>query len=408
VVLRRLPLETPVREISHFDIVTVDADDFIFDALILMTRHNKRRVAIKAGGDFVGILEDIDILGLFAGNSQLIPGRIDRARSVADLEAPARDIESQVERLHRQGIKIEVIAEITSGLNRNLFAKLFDFSAPASIREAGTLLVMGSEGRGEQTVRTDQDNALLLAGEVPDDDIDAFRERFSGALAGFGFPPCPGNVMVRNPLWSQPIDSFIRQLKTWAITPSEANTMNLGIFFDAIAVAGRPDLLDRAKKALIDLMKGESVYLAHFAHLIDRFEGVNPGMLNSLMLSVGVGAKLIDIKKSGTFPIVHGMRALAIDQGILATSTAARIEQVVGRGLFGDKFGRELAGALRVFMEMRLRSQLRAVRLAAAGEEDVVRLNELSTTDRDLLRDALRLVKQFRELVSHRYNLRAF
>lgn len=104
-----------------------------------------------------------------------------------------------------------MIAEITSDLNRRLFVRLFELVAPPSIREQGCLILMGSEGRGEQTVRTDQDNGLLLAGPVPEAELAAFREDFSGALDGFGFPPCPGNVMVRNPLWSQTAEGMARQ-----------------------------------------------------------------------------------------------------------------------------------------------------------------------------------------------------
>ena len=108
---------------------------------------------------------------------------------------------------------MEVIAEITSDLNRRLLNRLFDLTASPSIRAEGCLMVMGSEGRGEQTVRTDQDNGLLLGSRVPEDELQAFREGFSGALERFGFPPCPGNVMVKNPQWSQPIEDFIRQLR---------------------------------------------------------------------------------------------------------------------------------------------------------------------------------------------------
>jgi CBS domain-containing protein len=135
VVLRRLALDTPVREVCHFDVVSVDAGDFIFDALLLMTKHDKRRLAIRANGDYVGFLEDIDILGLLAGNSQLIPGRIDRARNLDDLVGAARDIQAQVERLNRQGLKVDVIAEITSDLNRRLFRKLFEMVASPAIRQ---------------------------------------------------------------------------------------------------------------------------------------------------------------------------------------------------------------------------------------------------------------------------------
>ncbi len=109
---------------------------------------------------------------------------------------------------------------------------------------------MGSEGRGEQTVRTDQDNGLLLAAPVPRGRARSASARTSPTRSSASaFPPCPGNVMVRNPQWSQPIEEFIRQLKGWVMTPAEDSAMNLGIFFDAVAVAGRAELVERATTA---------------------------------------------------------------------------------------------------------------------------------------------------------------
>jgi CBS domain-containing protein len=408
VVLRRLPLHTSIRDISHFDVTAVCPEDFIFEALLMMTRHNRRRLAIKDDSAYVGFLEDIDILGLFAGNSQLIPGRIDRARTLDDLAVAANDIQAQVERLHRQGVKVEVIAEITSDLNARLFVKLFEMVAPPSIRENGCLMIMGSEGRGEQTVRTDQDNGILLAGSVPEADIAAFREAFSGALDSFGFPPCPGNVMVRNPVWSQPVDSFIGQLKSWVLARDPDAAMNLAIFSDAAAVTGRSDLLARAKTALVDLLRGEGALLARFAYLIETFNTPRVGRFSSIMASVGVGSEEIDVKKAGTFPIVHGMRTLTLDKGILAHTTADRIEALVEAKSLEPDFGRELLSALRVFMEFRLRSQLQAMRRSTTEGESLVSLRELTTADRDILRDSLRIVRQFREVIRNRYNLGAF
>ena len=408
VVLHRLPLDTPIREVCHFDVIAVDAEDFIFEALLLMTKHDKRRLAIRSNGDYVGFLEDIDILGLFAGNSQLIPGRIDRAHGLDDLASAVRDIQAQVERLHRQGLKVDVIAEITSDLNRRLFKKLFEMVAPSTIRQNGCLLLMGSEGRGEQTVRTDQDNALLLAEEVPAGDIAQFREAFSDTLDAFGFPLCPGNVMVRNPVWSQTLEGFIRQLKTWVISRDAEASMNIAIFFDAVAVAGVPDLAARAKRVLVALMRGEAALLTHFAHLIETFTTPNLGVLSTIMATVGVGPDEIDLKRAGTFPIVHGVRALAIEKGVLVTATATRIDALVQAGSLETKFGQEMISALRVFMEFRLRSQLRALHKGTMATESVVRLDEITTADRDMLRDALRVVRQFRELVRNHFNLGVF
>jgi len=408
VILRRMPLETPVRDICHFEVAAVDSDDFIFEALLAMTRSKKRRIAIRQGDAYTGVLEDIDILELFAGNSQMIPGRIDRARTVADLTVTAQDIQGQVERLHEQGVKIDVIAEITSDLNRNLLAKLFDLVAPRSVREQGCLIVMGSEGRREQTVRTDQDNGLLLAKEIPQADLDSFRSAFSEALQAFGFPRCPGNVMVQNPVWSQPVDSFIKQLKGWILTPGGDSAMNLGIFSDAVSVVGRRDLLIHARTAFMDMMRGESAHLAHFAHLIDLFASSDIGMLGNLMVSVGMRSGDVDVKKVGTFPIVHGVRTIAIEKGIMETPTVTRIKALAASKLLEEPFAQELISALHLFMELRLRSQLKARRKGNLARESIVNLNELSAADRDIFRNALRVVRRFRELVRHRYNLQYF
>ncbi len=407
-VLNELPLATPVCEICSYAPIAVDADDFVFEALIKMTRHGKRRLAVMSKGDYVGMLEDIDILGLVAGNSQLIPGRIDRARTIEDLAEASHDIQRQVERLEQQGVKVEVIAEITSDLNRGLLAKLYELIAPPSIREHGCLIVMGSEGRGEQTVRTDQDNGLLLAAPVPQQELERFRTEFTVALEQFGFPICPGNVMVRNPQWSQTVDDFIRQIRSWVLTPDELSAMNLGIFFDAVAVAGRRELLLRAKTEMGVLMRGETAYLTRFARAIDQFEDASAGMLSTFMATVGVASGAIHIKKSGTFPIVHGIRTLSIDVGLTETPTAQRIDALAARSVLGEELARDLKSALSYFMEVRLRSQLRAIKTGRREEEAIVRLAELSAGDRDLLRESLKVTKRFRELIRSRYHLALF
>ncbi|PWC27016.1 hypothetical protein CR165_20225 [Pseudoroseomonas aestuarii] len=406
VVLRRLPLETPVRDVTHFDVVSIEAGDFLYEAILLMTRHDKRRLAVRREGRYVGFLEDIDILGLVAGNSQLIPGRIDRARGVEDLTVAARDIQAQVLRLHGQGVRIEAIAEITSDLNRRLLARLFELVAPPSVQSGGCLLLMGSEGRGEQTLRTDQDNGLLLATPVPEPDLAAFREAFTRALDDFGFPRCPGGVMVRNPLWSQTLDGFQRQLRGWVVDRSPEAAMNLAIFWDAAAVSGRGELLEQARMTLLTALRGEGALLAHFAQLVDTFAEPQVGLLGSLLASVGMNSDEVDIKRAGIFPLVHGVRTLAIGRGITAQPTALRIAALVEAGALDAALGRELVGALRVFMEFRLRAQLEAARRGTPGPDAAVRLGLLTSADRDILRDALRIVRQFREVIRSHYNLR--
>ena len=159
----------------------------------------------------------------------------------------------------------------------------------------------------------------------------------------------------------------------------------------------------RAKEALFDLMRGEAALLARFASLIETFATPNLGVFSTIMATVGAGPDEIDIKKAGTFPIVHGVRTLAIDKGILATPTTARIEALVEQGSLEPAFGRDLISALHAFMEFRLQSQVRALHTRTMQTESLVRLDEITTVERDILRDALRIVRQFREIIRNRY-----
>lgn len=402
VVLDRLPISAPVRGITHFDVISLSKDDFIYSALILMTKTNKRRVAVRDDSGYIGILEDIELLGFLAGNAQLIAGRIERATAAAELGIAAREIGEQVRVLRRQGVNIQVIAEIISDLNRRLLAKLFDLLAPPPIRSGGCLVVMGSEGRGEQTIRTDQDNGLILSAPVDAAVLAGFQADFTAALESFGFAPCPGNVMVRNPLWSQTLDGYFATFHRWVALPDENAHMDVAILYDAVAVAGDASLLTRAKAELTDTVRGRGAFMAHFARAIDAFP-MPIGFFNNLVTRDGQ-RDAVDLKKGGIFPIVHGVRSLAMERGLTETSTAQRILRLAEAGAFSREFGKELTQSLYFLMTLRLDSQLASIGASGA----LVRPADMTSMQRDLLRDAFQVVKQFREIVRRHFNLGAF
>jgi CBS domain-containing protein len=401
VVLKGMTINDPVGAIAQYEMITVASDDFVSQALLMMTKHNKRRLVVKDGDNFIGILEDINLLSFFAGNSQLVVGRIDHAATLPELAAAAAQIAEQIRPLRRQGVKFEVVAEIISDLNRRLLAKLFALLCPPEMRDKCCLIVMGSEGRGEQVVRTDQDNGLILSEPVDAQALQKFRDAFSGALAEFGFPPCPGQVMVNNPLWSRTLDEYVSDFGVWITTPDEQSAMNVAIFYDATAVAGDESLLSRAKQALVDRLAHERVFLGRFAKSIEAFEPPI-GLFNRLKLAEGDGDAL-DLKKGGIFPIVHGVRSLAIEQGLEETNTFERLARLGELDLLKPEFARHLARALDYLQTLRLDAQLDA---AASGS--LLRPGELTSMDRDLLRDSFQVVKQLRDLLRHHFNLNMF
>jgi len=207
--------------------------------------------------------------------------------------------------------------------------------------------------------------------------------------------------MVRNPVWSKTVGEFRDGFNGWLAQADEAGVMDIAIFYDAEAAAGDAQLLRAAKQDLINLVHGERVHLARFARAIDAFP-TPIGFFNNLVTSKAEGDAL-DLKKGGIFPIVHGVRALSLEKGLFETGTAARIARLADTGAFEPQFARELTEALHYLMTLRLDAQI-----AEAASTSLVKPAELSTMERDLLRDAFHIVKRLREMIRRHFNLAMF
>jgi CBS domain-containing protein len=397
------PAALQVREVSRFGLVEVHPDAELFEALWLMVRHRVHRLLVRDGDTVLGVLGQLDLVSFVANHSHIVAVQIDEAASVDDLKAAAQRIDAMVGLLHDGGIKIERIARLVGELNRRLFARLWDLLAPPELVANSCLLVMGSEGRGEQILKTDQDNALLLRDGYAHAQLAEIAARFNAALAELGYPPCPGNIMLTNPLWRSTVSSFRDTLREWVYGEGPDGPMHLAIFFDAAAVAGDATLLQQAREHLDRILAGGDAFLARFAAAVDQFDEPQRWWPR---LSARADAQALDLKKLGTFPIFPGGRALSLRHGVREAGTAQRLRRLVERGIVDADLGRDLLEALHYLMALKLRHQLRQ---RAAGETagNLVRLSELSTMDRDQLKDALAINKRFRTLLHRRFRLDA-
>lgn len=390
------PAALPVRTVAHFEVVEIQADSEVFEALWLMVHHRVHRLLVRDGAEVLGVLGQLDLVSFVANHSHIIALQIDAARSIEDLKAGARRVDHMVELLHGSGIRIERITRLVSELNTRLFARAWALIAPPELVAHSCLLVMGSEGRGEQILKTDQDNALLLHDGFEFAGLAEVTGRFNAALADFGYPPCPGGIMLTNPLWCQPLTAFKATIRGWlygqGIGPDPDGPMNLAIFFDAAAVAGDTTLLDEARGYLDRIAGGQDVYLARFAAAADQFN--EPGNWFT-RLTTRRDEQLLDLKKLGTFPIVHGVRALSLQYGVHEHGTAARLDRLVAQQRIDAGLARDLVDALHFLMSLRLSHQLRQ-RAGGARPGNEVRASELGALEREPLRDSLAIVKRFR------------
>jgi CBS domain-containing protein len=203
--------------------------------------------------------------------------------------------------------------------------------------------------------------------------------------------------MVSNPAWSRTAEAFRTQIRRWIAQPGEQAHMNVAIFMDAAPVAGDAALLERTRDELFQQVQGNHGYLALFARATHAFG--NPfGLFGGL--SSGTAQDGLDLKKAGIFPIVHGTRSFALERGIRATGTIARLRALARDEALERDFVEEVISAFTLLRDLHLKAQL-----AAEGSDGpaVVRPGSLNAFQRSLLKDALQVVRQFRERVRHHF-----
>ena len=399
------PAALAVREVAHFDIVAVAPEAELFEALWLMVRHRVHRLLVRdaASGVVHGVLGQLELVGFVANHSHLIALQIDEARSLAALAAASVRIDTMVATLHADGIKIERIARLVGELNRRVVARAWSLVAPPELVSNSCLLLMGSEGRGEQILKTDQDNALLLRDGFSFDGLEAVAVAMNAALQGLGYPPCPGNIMLSNPLWRQPLAAFRDTLQGWVLGAEADGPMHLAIFVDAAPVAGDGGLLREARAHLDRVLTQHDAFLARFASAADQFDEPSRWWQR---LTRSADELPLDLKKLGTFPIVHGVRALALQYGVAALGTADRLRSLADAHHLDATLARDLGDALHFLMALKLTHQLRQrERGEAAGNE--VRPSALGTLEREPLQDALAIVRRFRAFLRQHFRLDA-
>lgn len=398
------PAQLAVREVARFDLISLSPDAELFDALLIMLRHRVHRVLVKDGDTIVGVLSQLDLMSFVSNHSHLITLQVEQAHNVTELQVAALQVDDSIKLLQRGGMRIEIISKLVSELNSQIFARLWALLAPPELVQNSCLMVMGSEGRSEQILKTDQDNALLLRDGFDCPDLTEITRQFSAALLTFGYPPCPGNIMVTNPLWCQNLSAFRQSINQWLYGADPEGKMNLAIFMDARAVAGNAALLLNARDYALNVTIGSNTFIGRMASAIDQFPEPATGWWHRLPLLHSREPETFDLKKIGTFPIVHGTRALALEHRLEALGTVERLQALANQQVLPAALARDLVETLRMLMTLKLRNNLRQLSLGQAIS-NLVDLSSLGTLDRDQLTDALTIIRQFKQFLRLRYRL---
>ena len=398
-------LSRPVREITSSPVVTIQRDAIGLDAIQAMLEARIHHlVVVDDLGRAVAVVADSDLLAREASDPLLLARRIERASSIGELAEARSRYAVTADLLLDAGARPSAVGRILAETNDRLQRRLLQLArnelGPAPARFAW--IVMGSEGRRIQTLKTDQDNGIIWEdGPSGDSYFAALASWMVEALERCGVPRCKGDVMATNRLWRGPESEWRRRFGAWLEEPEPLALLGALIAFDLRTAAGSAELVNSLRTWLLKRTPSARVLLIHMARELGK-RRVAIGPLGRFRLEAGT----IDTKRDAIGVAVDGARLLALDLGIAETSTLGRLERAARLGAVPLTDAAEVAEAYEGLQEFRLRRQI-AQTEAGKRPDNLIAPAELSRAGRAALREHLHALSRFQHGVVERFGLAA-
>lgn len=389
--------DTPVEAITSRPLKTLPADTPLYEVLLLMLDEDVHHVPVTREGRIVGVVTDKDLLRRQAKGPLPLLERIKTARRLEALEGYTLELAATARSLFFGDVEPVRIARVITSLNDALTTKLLclaedELGAPPCTY---AWLALGSEGRMEQVLATDQDNALVYRDGTPEAHkyFRALADRAVGGLLETGFPPCPGGYMATR--WRRSLAGWETAFLQWLQTPEPQALLEAEVFLDFRRVHG--ELSVEPLERILLSGAGRPVFLFHLARAATRFR---PPLRPASRIRARHGE--VDLKRGGLAAIVLLARLGALTAGSTARGTLERLDAAAGAGALGPDTVEAVGDAFRFLMRLRLREQFRSLE---AGREPAnsVRTDSLSPLERRRLREAFKAVADAQRGVALRY-----
>jgi CBS domain-containing protein len=398
----------PVTGIMSGPVKTVLAQDICFDVLLRMMATGIHHLAVERGGRVVGMITSHDIMLLQGHSPYYLFKEIIAQREIPGLYALSKKIPEVVRNLIREGGKAGNITRMISILNDHILDRLLTLLeeelGPPPVRYCW--LLMGSEGRREQTFKTDQDNALVHADPEDEDQkrrAEEYFRRFTSRaidhLVKCGYPLCPGEMMASNPLWCQPYSVWAAYFEKWITAPDPRELLNASIFFDFRAGYGDSTLADNLRNHLQRLTRRHEIYLLHMARDSKGYRAPLSFFKNFIVEKNGEHQNKLDIKKQGLQPFVSFARVLALKYGVKETSTLSRLQVLADEGHLSRDLWHAASSAYEMQMQLRLIHQLRQLE-EGLPPDNYIDPASFSELDKRMLRSSFALIDRLHSVLT--------
>ncbi|KPK43558.1 MAG: hypothetical protein AMK74_06695 [Nitrospira bacterium SM23_35] len=404
----------PVKDIMSVPRVRADVKDYCFEAILKMVKHNVHHLLIMKDEKLKGILTNHDLM-MIQGTSPLsIVRDIESQNVIATLVPVSKKINDMVGLLLSQGAKASSITHIISEINDRLIRKILMIAEERFGKPPVPYcwVVFGSEGRKEQTFKTDQDNALIYHDPTDPEMEEAANKYFRDftlfardGLLKCGFPLCPADFMATNPMWCQPLHIWRSYFTNWVSSPTSEAVLNAVIFSDLRAIHGETRLLEWLKDHAIALLSDNQVFLGYIANMAIR--NVPPiGFLKTLVVEKGGEYKdRLDLKTKGIVPLIDIIRLFALEKGFRETSTVERINALKDNHSIVREYADELLHSFEFIMLLKIQTQFEQLR---EGQDinNFIHSHKLSNLEKRIAKETFQLIAKIQDLIIEQYDIR--
>ncbi|MGE5808726.1 MAG: DUF294 nucleotidyltransferase-like domain-containing protein [Nitrospirota bacterium] len=411
VVSRGRNVDESVRNIMSTSLIRVDSRDYCFEAVLRMIKYNIHHILVIKDGTLTGVLTNHDLM-LLQGTSPLsLTKDIESQQTIEGLVPVSKKINGIVGLLLKEGAKASNITKIITEVNDRLVRKILEFAERKHGKPpvAYCWIGFGSEGRREQTFKTDQDNAIIFEDPATEEQAEAARKYFSSfasfvrdGLLRCGFPPCPANYMASNPLWCQPVKVWKKYFSTWIAAPTPDAVLNSVTFFDFRPMYGDNALAEGLRDYLISILVDQKVFLGYLANM--AVKNTPPiGFFKSFVVEKsGEHKDELNLKVKGLAPLVDIVRLFALEKGVRETSTLERIEALRAKHTTVGEYAADFEHAFEFIMLLRIHNQYAQI---SAGEapDNFINPNRLSNLEKRSIKDAFQLISKVQDEIIERY-----
>ena len=407
VLAQGLDYNEPVETIMSSPVATVLSQSICFDALIKMMSSSIHHLAVEQKGNIIGVVTSHDIMLLQGNSPYSLFKEIGKQRDIRGLYPLSQKIPEMIRNLIKEGAKAGNIARMISILNDHILERLLtlledEMGAPPVDY---CWLLMGSEGRREQTFKTDQDNAIIYADPADENQRRAAEEYFTGFarkaidhLVNCGYPLCPGEIMAVNPKWCQPASVWQGYFESWVAAPDPQELLHATIFFDFRAGFGKASLADDLRRHLNTITKRQEIYLLHLARECMSGRAPLSFFKNFIVEKDGEHINKLDIKRQGLTPFVNFARVLALQHGINETNTLSRLRVLAKEKVITDELWAMAVEAYEMQMQLRLIHQLNQME-SGILPDNYINPAELSDLEKRMLRDSFEVIERLHNVL---------